>query len=97
MTENTGETEPTREAPALDLLTAARAVVAMTLKEAIKASDAGRSKLYCACDHLNPCWSPGMPITSPLRFWGDPEAGPACDECTLRAAITAATEGAGRG
>lgn len=73
------------------LLEAARAVVAMTLNEAIAAHDAGSPKLYCACDHLNPCWSFGDPITSPLHHWGDVETGLACDECTLRAVISKAT------
>ena len=74
-----------------DLLKAARSLVAMTLQEARAADDAGHPKLYCRCDALNPCWSPGMTITSPLHHWGDPESGPACDECSLRAAVALAT------
>lgn len=78
-------------AAAPGLLEAARANIAMTFEEARAAHDAGCPKLYCGCDALNPCWALGMPITSPLHHWGDPETGPACDECTLRTAIAKAT------
>lgn len=75
-----------------DLLKAARATVALTLREAIEADDAGQPKLYCRCDHLNPCWSLGDPTDAPVRRWGpDSGLGLACDECNLRAAIARAT------
>ena len=70
-----------------DLLTAARAVVALTFDEARSAERAGRPLLYCLVDVLNPCFD-GRIAGFSGQHWG---GGPACAECMLRAAVTKAT------
>lgn len=77
-----------RENPqiAIDLLKAARPLVAMTFDEARAAEDIGQSLLYCRRDVLNPCFS-NRPQDVPGKHWG---GGEACPECNLRAAIAVA-------
>ncbi len=70
-----------------DLLTAARAVVAMTYHEARNADRAYAPKLYCQADVLNPCWD-NRPTDIPGQHWG---GGAACLHCNLRSAIAKAT------
>lgn len=73
------------------LAQAIRPHVAMTLGEARSADARGERPIFCEVDVLNPCWAPGMPITVPLRHWGQaPDTqggGLACPSCCLRAAL----------
>lgn len=77
----------TQHTPGPDLLTAARAVVALTYDEARNADHERAPKLYCQYDVLNPCWD-NRPDDVPGKHWG---GGDACPECNLRAAIAKAT------
>lgn len=70
-----------------DLLAAARAVVAMTFDEARAAADAGKRRLYCEWDVLDPCWD-NRPTDVPGMHWGERIG---CAHCNLRAAIAKAT------
>lgn len=81
---NCGCPAKTKRAP--DLLSAARAVVAMTFHEACNADRAMQPKLYCQCDVLNPCWD-NRPNDVPGKHWA---GGDACSHCNLRAAIAKA-------